>query len=158
MRFSLRAQSALILLVVFACVFSGCDRSSLGEESARERLRKAFTAASEAGDAQAMLNLFCWDHVEERYRKMIEVAVHNEIHFPLRQITFHDIGPDESIDFEFRGTPYTANLEPRLRMGVEYQTEDFFTASYLLGFQDGAYKIINAAPEEAVSVARLAVE
>lgn len=154
----MRLRFTFIAVTLFGLsflAFTGCDRSSLGEESARERLRKAFTAASEAGDAKAMLDLFCWDHVEERYRKMIEIAVRNEIHFPLRQITFHDIGPEENIDFEFKGTPYTANLEPRLRMGVEYRTEDFFTASYLLGFQDGAYKMINAAPVEAVEAARL---
>ncbi|MEM7671949.1 MAG: hypothetical protein AAF212_01280 [Verrucomicrobiota bacterium] len=35
-------------------------------------------------------------------------------------------------------------------MGVEYSTEDFFTVSYLLGFKDGAYQLINAAPKNAV--------
>ena len=126
----------------------------MGEEAARERLRKAFVAASETSDAEAILDLFCWDHVEDRYRSMIEIAVRNEIHFPLKKITFHAIESGDNIDFDFRGTPYVANLEPRLRMGVEYSTEDFFTVSYLLGFKDGAYKIVHAAPETAIEAAK----
>lgn len=155
-----RSSQPLIfgLLLFIAGLFSACDRSELGEEAARERLRKAFTAASDAQDAEAMLNLFCWDHVEDRYRAMIEIAVRNEITYPLRNITFHNIEPLDSIDFDFKGTPYTANLEPRLRMGVEYSTEDFFTVSYLLGFQDGAYKLINAAPKDAVFAARALIQ
>lgn len=140
-----------VLLGIASLFFlSACDRSELGEEAARERLRIAFKDASEHRDADAMLALFCWDNVEERYRAMIEIAVRNEIHYPLKKITFHPIEPNDKIDFDFKGTPYTANLEPRLRMGVEYATEDFFTVSYLLGFQDGAYKLINAAPVNAV--------
>lgn len=140
----------ILLALIGLFAFTACDRSELGEEAARERLRKAFTEASNNRDIPAMLDLFCWDNVEDRYRSMIEVAVQNEIHYPLKKITFHPIKPDDSIDFDFRGTPYVANLEPRLRMGVEYTTEDFFTVSYLLGFQDGAYKLINAAPKSVV--------
>ncbi|MEM7671950.1 MAG: hypothetical protein AAF212_01285 [Verrucomicrobiota bacterium] len=102
------------ILAIYAFLLTACDRSELGEESARERLRKAFTAASESRDAEAMLDLFCWDHVEDRYRAMIEIAVRNEIHYPLKKITFHSIEANDIIDFDFKGTPYTSNLEPRL--------------------------------------------
>ncbi|MCH2154527.1 MAG: hypothetical protein MK080_00820 [Opitutales bacterium] len=127
-----------------------CSDSQLGESAARERLRNDYLKAVAQQDFEAMVELYHWEHVEPRYRQLVLVALRNELPMEVRDITFHDLEPGDGIDFEFQGEPYTGNLTPQLRMGVEFETEDFFSTSYLLGFHVGRYKIINAVPRKSL--------
>lgn len=135
-------------MLVVLLIVTGCDRSALGEQSARERLRNQYVEASNNGDFEALKRLFHWENVDPRYRQLIEISIRNDLPIPVRRITFSTLLPEDSIQFEFRGMPYVQNLEPRLRMTIEYDSEDFYTSAYLIGFVDGEYRIVNAMPRD----------
>ncbi len=134
------------------CIFlllglSACGpQSQLGERAARERLRKDFISVHEHGDREGFLGLYFLEGVLERDVALIRLAIENEIHLPIAQISFEDLGAEDQIDFQYQGQQYSPTLPPKLKMVVRYASEDHLTISYLIGFREGAYYLITARP------------
>ncbi len=110
----------------------------------------AFSEANQATGVEAMLAIYALEGTTENTKNLLKNAILYELGLPIQSINFEPLTglPEESIEYTHQGVDYIATLEPRLRMRVQYATEDRFESLYCIA-QNGAgkWRIVSSRPK-----------
>ncbi|MGB1126860.1 MAG: hypothetical protein ACPG3X_00640 [Opitutales bacterium] len=141
---------AIMRLTFCSIVFiiCGCE-PRLPETSGLDRFANSFKAANQAETIHAMLDLYDLTGSGEQTLQLLKPALQNELGLPIQSISFEPLrgAPEEKICFEFGGKQYGPTLEPKLRMRVQYATEDGFSSLYTIGQGTGGrWRIVSSRP------------
>lgn len=145
-------MSYRILIVALCMAVFGCKPESSSNKEL-QAFADSFTAANQSRSIQPMLELYELEGSTEQTVSMLRNALLYELNMPIQSIQFEPLSssPEESIQYEHQGIEYGPTLEPRLRMRVNYATEDKFESLFTIGQNTaGEWRIISSRPTDSL--------
>lgn len=139
-----------MLRILLSCTLLALSACSMQESTELEAFADAFSEANQATSDEAMLAIYALEGTTENTKNLLKNAISYELGLPIQSISFEPLTglPEESIEYTHQGVDYIATLEPRLRMRVQYATEDRFESLYCIA-QNGAgkWRIVSSRPK-----------
>ena len=142
-------RKLLGLFVILSILLSACSDTTIHQKSLSE-FAERFTIANAPEDMDAMLGLYALKGIKKNDLSILRTALSFEIGLPIEAIRFQELtgAPEESIAFQHQSIEYQASLTPKLRMLVEYATEEKLKSKFSIGQNaKKEWKIITAIPK-----------
>lgn len=133
----------LLILAIWTLSQGAKDNSHIVSE--REDLfRREFLAAHQTEDVDSLLELFFLGETTVAELSLLRMALLFEVDLPIAGFLFSPITSRFDFSPYYDAERQRLSLEPIAEVQVIYDTEDRYTASYLLGIKEGRYRIIFA--------------
>ena len=134
-----------LFLVSAVWILWGAVAKPTGLQGDREEVfRKEFLSAHAAEDPDQFMALFHLDGMTEDELRLLRMALQFEVDLPIEGFLFRAIQGGVDLSSYYDPGRQILTLEPVTEVQVIYDTEDRYTASYLLGITEGRYRIIFA--------------
>ncbi len=138
-------------LLLTACMLlatapAAADPAGFGE------LSKAFRAAHEAADIDALSRLVCWEGVDQRTRESVRRHASDDFGTRIERFEFQPVSDSDVLEYELGGVLYRPNLEPigwlvvHFAVGPPSGAVQVTNSKYLVGRKADTLRITTAAP------------
>lgn len=116
-------------------------------EQAIQKLAESYAKHHRAGNHDALLDLFCWEGVDDLVKEAVAGSVRDDLEQPLVDVQFKPLGEQETLEYEQNGVRYRPNLPIVGKLQVGYKLQDetrIGTTTYLIG-RDGEQLLLATA-------------
>lgn len=128
-------------------MLSSCGVMLSEDMRARRDFIQRFRSAHQAHDIDALMRLYCWDGVDDAYRRILRLGLQTEVQYDVLKVAIVELDQGETYDYyHFEGSDFGPNLTPRCKLSVIYDVPERLHSTFMLGKQDGRYWVINPCP------------
>ncbi len=131
-------------LLALLSVLAACSADS--DAPARETFIAQWKQAHAAGDADALMGLYCWDGVEDSHRSFVRQSVIYDCELPLASVEIIPLQDASDFDYTHEGQRFGPNLEPVATLEVVFANDERLHVQHPLGRQEGQYLMVNPRP------------
>lgn len=136
-------------MIALSCVslLSSCGVMLSEDKRAREDFIRRFRTAHHDRNLDALMSLYCWNAVNDAYRRLVRIGLQTEIQYDVLKAEIIALEPGETFDYyHFEGVDYGPNLTPVCKLSVVYDIPERLHSTFMLGKLDGDYWVVNPRP------------
>lgn len=116
-------------------------------EQALQQLAENYAKHHRAGNHDALLDLFCWEGVDDLVKEAVAGSVRDDLEQPLVDVQFKPLDEQDTLEYEQNGVRYRPNLPIIGKLQVGYKLQDetrIGKTTYLIG-RDGEQLLLATA-------------